>query len=90
MSTVTNYVDLSTKSLTIAGVVFLVVAILAKFALDYYSSGTKEEEKRSTYVTILYSILIGLIFALLVLVAIKNISGVGSSDILTEPFPTRT
>jgi hypothetical protein len=89
MTTVSNYVDLSTKSLVVAGVVFLAVAVLAKFTFDYYSSDVKEEEKRSTYLTILYSILIGFIFALLTLVAIKQIGGFGSCDILTEPFPTR-
>ena len=90
MATVTNYVDVSTKSLAIAGVVFLVVAVLAKFALDYYSANTKEEEeKRSVYTTVLYSILIGFVFAVLTLVLIKQVGGFGSCDILTEPFPTR-
>lgn len=89
MATVTNYVDVSTKSLAIAGVVFLVVAVLAKFALDYYSADTKEEEKRSVYTTVLYSILIGFVFAVLTLVLIKQVGGFGSCDILTEPFPTR-
>jgi uncharacterized protein YacL len=91
MSSLTNYVDTSTKSLAIAGVVFLIVVIIAKYALDSYSYGpdVKEEEKRSVYLTMLYAVIIGLIFALLSLVLFKQFCKFGTCDILTEPFPVK-
>ena len=89
MSSVTNYVDVSTKSLAIAGGVFLVVLILSKFLLDSYSyrADVKEEDKRSVYITMFYSVIIGLVFALLSLVLFKQFCKFGTCDILTEPFP---
>ena len=79
-----NYVDLSTKSLMIAGVVFLVIVIFSKLGFDYSSDGTGTKEERSTYTTIMYSVLIGLVCALLTLVIIKQICKSGSCDILTD------
>ena len=89
MSTVTNYVDISAKSLAISGVVFIVVVIIAKYAFDLYSADVKEEEKRSVYLTLLYCVIIGLIFALLTLVLCKQFCKFGTCDILTEPFPLK-
>jgi len=89
MSSVTKYVDISTKSLAIAGVVFLIVVFIAKYLLDSYSSDTKDEDKRSIYLTMTYCILIGIIFAGLTLVASKQFSKFGTQDILTDPFPSK-
>lgn len=80
-----NYVDMSNKSLIIAGVICLAVCILTKVLLDNYSN---EEEKRSTVVTVLYSIIAGLISGILTLVVIKQVNMHNSSEILTDPFPT--
>jgi Kef-type K+ transport system membrane component KefB len=92
MSSLTNYIDTSTKSLAIAGVVFLVVVVVAKYLLDNYSYSveTKEEDKRSTYATIMYCVLIGLVLALLSLVLCKQFNKFGTCDILTEPFPIKS
>ncbi len=87
MSLITNYVDISIKSLTIAGVVFLLTVFLAKYAFDSYSVDTKDEDKRSIYMTIAYSLIIGIIFAGLTLVLCKQFCKFGTCDILTEPFP---
>jgi FtsH-binding integral membrane protein len=89
MSTVTNYVDVSTKSLAIASIVFLIVVFAAKYILDMYSRDTKEEDKRSIYLTMTYCILIGLVFAGLTLVAYKQFCKFGACDILTDPFPSK-
>ncbi len=83
----TNYVDISAKSLTIAGVVFLLVVFTAKYILDSYNSNAEEEKRRSIYITLLYSVVIGLIFALLSLLLFKQFCKFGTCDILTEPFP---
>ena len=86
MSTVTNYVDISTKSLVIAGVVFIIVILLSKYILESYSD---PEEKRSVYTTLFYSAIIGIIFAIMSLVLFKQFSKFGTGDIMTDPFPTR-
>jgi hypothetical protein len=89
MTTLSNYIDTSTKSLGIAGVVFIIVVVLAKYGFDVYSADHKEEEKRSTYLTVLYCILIGLICALLSLALYKQFCKFGTCDILTDPFPSK-
>jgi FtsH-binding integral membrane protein len=87
MSMITNYVDVSTKSLVIAVVVFLIVTVITKYGLDSYSLDVKEEEKRSFYITMIYSIIVGLLFGLLSLVLFKQFCKFGTCDILTDPFP---
>ena len=87
---ITNYVDISTKSLIIAGVVFLIVVALAKVILDRSNSDVKEEEKRSVYITMLYAVILGLIFALLSLVLCKQFCKFGTCEISNEPFPMRS
>jgi len=82
MSAVTNYVDISTRSLAISGVVFFIVFILSKYLFDKYDSDV-EDEKRSIYITLLYSVVIGLIFAVLSLVLFKQLCKFGTCDILT-------
>lgn len=89
MSTITNYVDLSVNSLAIAGIVFFTVVFITKYAFDSYSSNTKEEEKRNVYLTLLYCVLIGLVCAALTLVLCKQFCKFGTSDILTDPFPSK-
>jgi len=84
MNTLSAYVDISKKSLIIALGVFFVVAIISKFALDHYNKDA--EEKRNTYVTILYSVLIGLVCAFLSLLLFKQF-GNSSEDIFINPFP---
>lgn len=82
-----NYIDTSSKSLIIAGVVFVVTAIIAKFVLS--EKEKDEEDKRSIYLTLLYSVIIGLICALISLALYKQYCKFGTCDILTDPFPTR-
>jgi len=89
MATLSNYIDTSTKSLAIAGIVFILVVALAKYGFDTYSADQKDEDKRSTYLTVLYCILIGLVCALLSLALSKQFCKFGSCDILTEPFPSK-
>jgi len=89
MSSLSNYIDTSTKSLAIAGVVFILVTILSKYGFDSYFSDQKEEDKQSPYLTIMYCVLIGLICALLSLVMYKQFCKFGACDILTEPFPSK-
>lgn len=89
MASLSNYIDTSTKSLAIAGVVFIIAVVIAKYMFDSYSMEQKEEEKRSTYLTLLYCVLIGFILALLTLVMYKQFCKFGACDILTEPFPSR-
>lgn len=87
MSSLNNYVDTSIKSLAIAGVVFIIALAVSKYMFDIYNADTKEEDKRSTYLTLLYCVLIGLIFALLTLVLCKQFYNFENSGILTDPFP---
>lgn len=89
MSAITNYVEISTKSLAVAGIVFLIVSVIAKYLLELYNVNLKDEDKRSSYITILYSVVIGLIFALLSLVLFKQFCKFGTCDILTTPFPNK-
>ncbi len=88
MSLVTNYIDLSTKSLVIAGVIFLVVVFVTKYLFD--KNTNEEEDKRSIYLTMTYCVLLGLVFAGLTLVLYKQFCKFGACDILTEPFPSKT
>lgn len=87
MSTLTTYIDTSTKSLIIAGMVFLVVVFFTKYALDSSESDTPVENRRSGYLTILYAIVLGLIFGTLALVLCKQFGKFGACDILTDPYP---
>jgi glucose uptake protein GlcU len=89
MTTVTNYVDISTRSLTISGFIFLIVVVLVKYLLESYNSDVKEEEKRSVYIIMLYAIIIGFIFGLMSLVLFKQFCKFGTCDILTDPFPNK-
>lgn len=88
MSSINNYIDTSLKSLGISFVVFIIITLASKYVFDLYNKDKKDEEKRSMYMTYLYSVLIGLICALLSLVLFKKITK-SSNDILTEPFPSK-
>jgi len=90
MTTVTNYVDVSAKSLAIAGLVFIIAVFVTKYLLDSYSysAEVKEEDKRSIYLTMLYCVIVGFVFAGLTLVLCKQFCKFGTCDILTDPFPT--
>lgn len=87
MASLTNYVDLSMKSIVLSVVVFLIVVFLSKYILDMYNNKKEEDEKRSFYMTMIYSVVIGLVFGTLTLVVAKQISKMSNdTDILTEPF----
>ncbi len=83
MTQITNYVDISKKSLIVAGIIFLIVTMVSKYLLETYNP----TEEKNNYLTILYSICIALIFAVLSLVLFKQFYKFGASDISTEPFP---
>jgi len=87
MNTITKYVDLSTKSLVIAGIILIIVSLTTKYGFDLYNKDHKEDEKRSNHLIIVYSVITGFIFSFLSLIAYKQFCKYGACDISTEPFP---
>jgi len=80
-----NVIDISNKSLAIAGIIFILVTFIVKYIMDSYN--TEDNEVSNFYY--LYSIIIGIVCAFLSLVAFKQISKFSNStDILTGPFPS--
>lgn len=88
MNSLTNYVDVSTKSLVIAGIVFLIVSLVAKYIFESNDNSDDPKEKRSVYITIVYCVIIGLIFAGLSLILSKQFCNFGTCEILEAPFKT--
>lgn len=81
-----NYIDTSTTTLFGAAVIFVLVLLAVKNRLD--ASNEKATEKRESYMIILYSVIAGIIGALIVLFGAKRFVTKNNLEILTDPYPT--
>ena len=79
-----NLIDTSNVSLAVGLAVFVLVTFVAKYLLDSYDT----DSERDYYLTLVYSLVIGLLFAIVSLVAFKQIKTYDRGDILIAPFPT--
>jgi ABC-type uncharacterized transport system permease subunit len=89
MPQITNYIDLSTNSLMIGLVVFIIATGVSKYLLDLQEKDKPDSEKRNMYLTIFFSILIGLVFSIISLLLFKKFNKYSKSDeIITDvQFP---
>ncbi len=88
MSTISNYIDISSTSLIIATFLLLIVSVATKFLLDRLESGKEEAEKRGFYVTIACSVIIGLIVSLFSMFLFKKYMDLRNCrELLSAPFP---
>jgi Na+-driven multidrug efflux pump len=81
-----NVIDTSKTSLVISFVVLFITFFIAKYLLETYDD---QEDKRSIYLTILYSFLIAIFFCFLSLFLFKQISKLTNQNkILHGTFPS--